>query len=149
MKEFNAANPDFRDDILENFEKQLFMSLLGAKPGKVQPGYMEIEIPFKAELTQQHGFLHAGVMASLMDSACGYAAFSLMPADSDVLSIEYKVNMLRPAKGDSFLASGTVIKPGKSIYVCQGEAYAINGDKRKLVATMSATMMAVAGRSDL
>ena len=117
------------------------MGLIGAELGDVLPGEVTIRFPFRNGLTQQHGFLHAGIVTTVVDSACGYAAFSLMPAESSVLTIEFKVNLLAPAKGSGFLAKGTVIKPGKTITVCSGEVYALSADAQKLIATMTATIM--------
>lgn len=117
------------------------MGLIGAQLGDVLPGEVTIRLPFRNDLTQQHGFLHAGIVTAIVDSACGYAAFSLMPAESSVLTIEFKVNLLAPAKGSGFLAKGTVIESGKTITVCAGEVYALSADTQKLIATMTATIM--------
>jgi uncharacterized protein (TIGR00369 family) len=125
------------------------MRLIGAELADVRPGEVAIRIPFRNDLTQQHGFLHAGIVTTIVDSACGYAAFSLMPAGSSVLSVEFKINLLAPAKGDSFLAKGAVIKPGKTITFCSGEVYAISADSQKLIATMSSTMMRLQDRPGL
>ena len=100
-------------------------------------------MPFDQRFTQQNGFLHAGIVTTLMDSACGYAAFTLMPPGSRVLSVEFKVNFLSPAQGESFRAEGHVIKPGKTLTVCEGKFYALDGDKEKLVAIMQATMICI------
>ena len=115
----------------------------------VEPGVVEIELPYRAALAQQHGFLHAGVVASVLDSACGYAAFSLMPADAAVLSIEFKVNLLAPARGERLLARAEVKRAGRTVSVCTADAYAFEGGQSKLVATMLGTMMCVRGREDL
>jgi uncharacterized protein (TIGR00369 family) len=125
------------------------MRLIGAELADVRPGEVAIRIPFRNDLTQQHGFLHAGIVTTIVDSACGYAAFSLMPAGSSVLSVEFKINLLAPAKGDSFLAKGAVIRPGKTITFCSGEVYAISDDSQKLIATMSSTMMRLQDRPGL
>lgn len=122
------------------------MELIGAELEDVEPGVVAIRIPYRNDLTQQHGFLHAGIVTTIADSACGYAAFTLMPAGSSVLSIEFKINLLAPAKGESFLAKGTVIKPGNTITVCSGEVYAMRAGTRKLIATMMATMMRLQDR---
>lgn len=126
------------------------MELIGAELAEIRPGFITIRLPFRADLTQQHGFLHAGVVTTIVDSACGYAAFSLMPAGASVLTVEYKVNLLSPAKGAWFLAEGRVVKPGRTLTVCEGKVYAMperdgeNGSK--LIATMSATMMTLLDR---
>jgi uncharacterized protein (TIGR00369 family) len=116
---------------------------------EVAPGRVVIELPFAPGLTQQHGFLHAGVVGMALDSACGYAGFSLMPVEAAVLTIEYKLNLLAPAKGQRFRMEGQVVKPGRTITVTEGRAYAIDGGAEKLVATMTCTLMAVVGRDGL
>ena len=100
-------------------------------------------------MTQQHGFLHAGVVSTALDSACGYAAFSLMPEDAAVLTIEFKINLLAPAKGERFRMEGRVLKPGRTITVCEGRAYALQDQKETLIATMNCTLMTVMGRTDI
>jgi uncharacterized protein (TIGR00369 family) len=122
------------------------MTTIGAILEDVSPGKVSIRLPFRDDLTQQHGYLHAGVIAAVADSACGYAAFSLMPADADVLSIEFKVNMLAPAKGGAIVARGHVIRAGRTIMVCRADVLSIAGGQEKLVAAMQGTMMVVSGR---
>jgi uncharacterized protein (TIGR00369 family) len=125
------------------------MSTINARMTKVAPGEVHIELPFDPALTQQHGYIHAGIITSIVDSACGFAAYSLMAATSGVLTVEYKVNFLSPAKGERFIAIGRVIKPGRTLTICNGEVLAVEGGEQKLVALMQATMMAVPARSDL
>lgn len=143
---FTAQNPEFADSIRSSFARQSVMGLIGAELEEVRPGEVTIRIPFRDDLTQQHGFLHAGIVTTIVDSACGYAAFTLMPAGSSVLSVEFKINLLAPAKGETFLAKGTVVKPGKTITFCSGEVYALHADSQKLIATMTATMMRLEDR---
>lgn len=145
---FEPQTADYAERVRESFGRQRVMELMGAELVDVHPGYVSIRLPFRPDLTQQHGFLHAGVVTAVVDSACGYAAFSLMPAGASVLTVEYKVNLLAPAKGAWFLAEGQVIKPGRTITVCEGKVYAVAEDEenRKLVATMSATMMTLLNR---
>ena len=133
--------------VRDSFGRQAFMTLLGASLASVGPGAVDIELPFRADLVQQHGFLHAGVTTAIADSACGYAALSVMPADAAVLSVEYKVNMLAPAKGVRFLAMGRVVRSGRTITVVRGDVLAFDdsGDNR-MVLTMLGTMMAARGR---
>jgi uncharacterized protein (TIGR00369 family) len=119
------------------------MATIGARLGRVAPGAVDIEAPVKAELSQQHGYVHAGVLTALMDSACGYSALSLLPAGMEVLSVEYKVNFLSPAVGERFMARGRVERPGRQITVCFGEIVALTGSEEKRVAVMLATMVAV------
>jgi uncharacterized domain 1 len=144
---FDPPDPDFATRVRASFERQDAMLTIGATLGAVEPGRVTIELPWAQALTQQHGFLHAGMIATALDSACGYAAFSLMPAQAAVLTIEFKINLLAPAKGQRFRMVGAVIKPGRTITVAEGQAWAIDEGREKLVATMSATLMAVIGRA--
>ena len=146
----NDPSVDYEERVRSSFARQAIMRTIGAELTLVTPGIVEIEMPFSAELTQQHGFLHAGVISAALDSACGYAAFSLMPADAAVLTIEFKVNLLAPGKGERFLFRGSVTKPGRTIVVADGQAYAIGVDgDAKLIATMTGTMMTVLGREGI
>lgn len=142
--------PDYDERVRASFARQSAMRTIGAELTLVTPGIIEIEMPFSDQLTQQHGFLHAGVISTALDSACGYAAFSLIPESSSVLTIEFKVNLLAPGKGERFLFRGSVTKPGRTIVVADGQAYAISADgEAKLIATMTGTMMAIAGRDGI
>lgn len=135
-------NPSFAADVASSFAQQPIMTLIGARLALVEPGVVEIELPFRADLTQQDGFLHAGVITTVADSAAGYAAFSLMPAGSRVLSIEFKVNLLRPARGELFVARAEVIKAGRTLTVVRADVFATGATSEKeLVATMQGTMM--------
>jgi len=136
---------EFEQRVRGSFAKQAFMATIGARLAAVQPGQVVIELPFRADLVQQHGFLHAGVVTAVVDSACGYAALSLMPPGAAVLSVEFKVNLLKPAAGASFRAVGKVIRAGRTLTVCSGELEAI-GHERSVVAVMQATMMTVRDR---
>ncbi len=121
------------------------MQLIGAELGRVEPGIVEITIPYRSELTQQNGYLHAGIVTTIADSACGYAAYSLMPAGSEVLSVEFKVNLLRPARGNKFLARAEVIKPGKTLTVVRADVFGLSGAEgnQTLVASMLGTMFCI------
>jgi len=119
------------------------MQTINASLAAVEAGRVEIEIPYQRELTQQDGFIHAGISSTIMDSACGYAAFTLMPAEARVLTIEFKINLLAPAAGDHFRAVGQVRKPGRSLFVAEAELFARSDATDKLIATMSGTLMAV------
>jgi uncharacterized protein (TIGR00369 family) len=133
-----------------SFARQKIMRTIGAELTSVTPGIVEIEMPFSADLTQQHGFLHAGVISTALDSACGYAAFSLMPPEAAVLTIEFKVNLLAPGRGERFLFRGEVTKPGRTILVADGQAYAFTREgEAKLIATMTGTMMTIIGRQGI
>ena len=135
-------DPEFEQRVRASFARQRFMATLGATLDVVQPGEVHIGFTHREELTQQHGYLHAGVLASVADSACGYAALSLMPADSEVLSVEFKVNLLRPATGERFIARAEVLKPGRTLTVARADVFAITNEQRTLVAAMQGTMIA-------
>jgi uncharacterized protein (TIGR00369 family) len=143
---FVAQDPAFESRVRASFGRQTFMATIGARLARVEPGEVDIELAVRDDLVQQHGFLHAGVLASAADSACGYAALSLMPAGAAVLSVEFKVNMLAPAAGDRIVARGRVIRAGKTITVCWGDVTAYAGDTERLVATLVGTMMTVRDR---
>jgi uncharacterized protein (TIGR00369 family) len=134
----SASNPSFAEEIKRSFAAQSVMELLGAELSRIEPGVVEITLPFRDDLTQQLGYLHAGVITTIADSACGYAAYSLMPAGSEVLSVEFKVNLLRPAKGESFRARAEVIKPGRTLSVVRADVFS---DSDELIATMQGTMI--------
>jgi len=146
---FEPKDPDFAARVQASFDRQAAMKTLGATLASVEAGRVVIELPWAQPLTQQHGFLHAGMVATALDSACGYAGFSLMPADAAVLTIEYKINLLAPAKGQHFRMEGLVIKPGRTVTVTEGKAFAIDEGKEKLIATMGCTLMAVFGRDGI
>ena len=136
-----APNPNFAAEVRRSFAQQSIMQLIGAGLSLVEPGLVEITLPYRQELTQQHGYLHAGMVTTIADTACGYAAFTLMPAGAEVLSVEFKVNLLRPAKGETFLARAEVIKPGKTLTVVRADVFALIENNRTLVATMQGTMI--------
>jgi uncharacterized protein (TIGR00369 family) len=129
--------------VRQSFFKQAFMSTLGAELTAVGEGVVEIRLPFSPSLTQQDGYLHAGAVTAVLDSACGYAALSVAPADHEVLTVEFKVNLLAPAAGTVFIAKAQVKRAGRKLTVCTADAFAVTGDKQKVVATMLATIMAV------
>ena len=135
--------PEFADRVRRSFGRQRLMAMLGATLERVVPGEVDVRLPFRDELTQQHGFLHAGAVTSVVDTACGYAALSLMPLGAAVLTVEFKVNLLAPAKGESFVARARVLRAGRTVTVCQGEVFALDRGDEKLVAVMTATLMAV------
>ncbi|PRD43008.1 phenylacetic acid degradation protein [Phyllobacterium phragmitis] len=149
MPQARIAEPDFRERVEESFARQAAMKLIGAELTLCEPGIVEIELPFRDDLTQQHNFLHAGIISAALDAACGYAAFSLMPQEAAVLTIEFKVNLLAPGKGERFLFRGEVTKPGRTIMVSDGQAFAIADTEAKLIATMTATLMVVQDRKGL
>lgn len=142
-------DPNWESRIRSSFAKQLFMATLGAHMERVSPGEVSISLPFRADLTQQHGFLHAGAVASVMDSACGYAALSLMEPGAAVLSVEFKVNMLAPAEGTHFVATGRVARAGRTLSIVTGELLAVRDGRETVVALMQGTMMVVRDREGL
>ena len=146
---FEPKNPHFEQEVRNSFAAQALMSTIGARLERVAAGEIEIRVPYRADLTQQHGFLHAGVVAAALDSACGYAAFSLMPEGVGVLSIEFKTNLLAPARGDELIARGRVVRAGRTVTVCQADAFMIEAGDEKPVATMLATMMTIRDRPDI
>jgi len=140
-----ARDPQFEERVRASFARQTFMATIGAHLAKVVVGEVVIELSFRADLVQQHGFLHAGVVTAVIDSACGYAALTLMPPGAAVLSVEFKVNLLKPAAGKMFRAVGKVLRAGRTLTVCSGELEAI-GKERAVVAVMQGTMMTVLDR---
>jgi uncharacterized protein (TIGR00369 family) len=143
---FTPQDPDFEPRVRADFARQAAMSLIGARLARVAPGEVDVELPFRDDLTQQNGFIHAGILAAVLDSACGYAAFTLMPPNAGVLSIEFKVNLLAPAAGERILVRSRVVRAGRTISVCTGDAFAVRDGEERHVTTMTATMMTVVNR---
>jgi uncharacterized protein (TIGR00369 family) len=145
-----APDSGYEQRTRDSFARQNAMVTLGATLAAIEPGRVVIGMTHSPALTQQHGFLHAGMLAAALDSACGYAAFTLMPADSGVLTIEFKINLLAPARGPRFQLVGQVTKAGRTISVVDGQAFEVgDGGAHKLIATMSATTMTVVGRDNV
>jgi uncharacterized protein (TIGR00369 family) len=149
MPDFLPADPLFESRVRASFARQQVMQTIGAALTAVEPGAVEIVLPFRADLTQQHGFLHAGIVATILDSACGYAAFSLMPANMSVLAVEFKLNLLSPGIGKQIVAKAQVKRAGRTLTVCTADAYAHGEGEPKVVATMLSTIMAVPERDGL
>lgn len=143
---FQAQDPDFRERVRSSFARQQVMATLGIEIVHLEPGEVHLTMLPNSAYTQQHGFIHAGIITTALDSACGYAAFTLMPPDAAVLTVEFKTNLLAPAKGERFLFRAGVIKPGRTLTICDARAFALEGSKEKLVATMTGTLMAITGR---
>lgn len=146
--EFPPANPAYAPRVRESFGRQPFMTHIGARITALAPGFCEITVEHRRELTQQHGFVHGGVLASIADSAAGYAAFSLMPADATVLTVEYKLNIVRPGAGEAMIARGRVVKPGRTLFVVQADVYAKKDGAEELAVTSLQTLMRLDGRAD-
>jgi uncharacterized protein (TIGR00369 family) len=142
-------NPHFEQVVRNSFAAQQLMKTIGAHLTRVDAGEIEIRVPFRPDLTQQHGLLHAGVVTSALDSACGYAALSLMPEGVGVLTVEFKTNLLAPARGEELVARSRVVRTGRTITVCQAEAAMLAGEVETPVATMLATIMTVRDRPDI
>lgn len=140
---------DFRSRIRDSFDSQGAMHLIGAELTRIQPGIVEIELDYDPKLTQQHGFLHAGIISAALDSACSYAAYSLIDEEASILTIEFKVNLMSPGRGERFLFRGEVTKPGTNIIVADGRAYAVGDGPAKLIASMTGTKMVIRGREDV
>lgn len=147
--QFEPSDAGYKDKVIESFNRQEVMKTVKASILAIRPGEIELEFPYQSNLTQQHGFIHAGIVSTVLDSACGYAAFSLMPGNAAVLSIEFKINFLSPAKGERFRAVGRVKKPGKNITVTEGELFSYSQGEQKLIAVMVSTMMSVYNREGI
>ena len=142
MTAFTPAAPDFDARVRASFSRLTLMTTIGARLLRIDPGEVDIEMPVRTDLTQQHGYVGAGIVTAIVDTACGYAALSLMPADAEVLTVEYKVNFISPARGERLLARARVVKAGRTLTVCAGDVYALGDAAPKAVATMLATMVA-------
>ena len=143
---FVPRNPDYQQRVRRSFDNQGAMKLFGAELIRISPGHCDIQIAYTDELSQQHGFFHGGILATIADSACGYAAFSLMPEDTSILTIEFKTNFLSPADGELLVARGRVIKPGRTITVSQADVMVTKDGRERLCATLTATNMAIHGK---
>ncbi|MCZ7533860.1 MAG: PaaI family thioesterase [Acidimicrobiia bacterium] len=141
---FKAADPQYEARVRASFGRQEMMRTLGVRITSLGPGWIELEFDHDERFTQQHGFLHAGAIAAVLDSACGYAAFSLMPDDAAVLTVEYKINLLKPASHDRYKATGIVVRSGRTLTVCRGQ---IEPDSGEPIAIMTGTLATVTGTS--
>jgi uncharacterized protein (TIGR00369 family) len=141
-------NPDYADRVRDSFGRQAFMATIGAELTDVAPGHVEMRLPYRPELGQQHGFFHGGVIGTLADNAGGYAAFTLMSPEDSILTVEYKMNIVSPGRGDALVAVGTVLKPGRTLTVCEVKVYAETAGERKLCATAICTLMTMKDMSD-
>lgn len=140
MADFIVHDSNYQKRVSDSFAKQTALKTIGAELRRIAPGEVDVALPFRSDLAQQHGFIHAGIITTIVDSACGYAALTLMPAETEVLTVEYKANFMSPAVGDYFLARGKVLKPGKTLSVCYGEVMAVKDGQEKVIVTMLATM---------
>ena len=149
MRHFHPADPHFADRVRESFSRQLIMDHLGAQIAEVRPGRCEIRLPFKPELSQQHGYFHGGVIGTVGDSAGGYAAYSLMPADAGVLTVEYKMNLLAPGDGELLIARGQVLKAGRTLMVSRTDVSVVKDGRETLCATLLQTLMSMKGKPEV
>ncbi|WP_299616857.1 PaaI family thioesterase [Pelagibius sp.] len=149
MPAFQPKDENFAEKVSDSFGRQSIMALIGARLVRVDPGEVEIALPFREDLCQQHGFFHAGVTSTIADSAGGYAGFSLFPAGSSVLTVEFKVNLLAPADGELLRAVGRVLKPGRTLTVTEAEVSAVKNGEQRVCAHMVQTLMCLQGRADM
>lgn len=147
MTAFQVQDPDFEARVRKTFAGQPALGTLGITLAQVGPGTLELRMPYDAKFSQQNGFLHGGVVSAGLDTACGLASYTLMPATADILTVEFKINLLAPAKGQTFRFVGRVVKPGRTLVVSEGHAYAGEDGREKLIATMSATMITILRQS--
>lgn len=140
---------DFQTRIRKSFGSQKAMALIGAELTSIEQACIEIELPYDDKLTQQHGFLHAGMISAALETACTYSAYTMIEPAASVLTIEYKVNLMSPGRGERFLFRGEITKPGSTIIVADGRGYAISDGPAKLIASMTSTMMIIRGRQDV
>ena len=146
--EFQIQDPGFERRVRDSFTRQQVMSFLGAKLGDVGPGRAEIFLPYRPELSQQHGFFHGGIVGTIADSAAGYAGYTLMPHDASVLTVEYKLNLMAPADGGRLIARGRVIRPGKTLVITQADVFVEKDAEERHCAVLLQTLMCMHGRSD-
>ena len=147
MSAFQVQDPDYEARVRRTFANQPALGTFGITLARIEPGALELRMLYDARLSQQNGFLHGGVVSDALDTACGLASYTLMPAQADILTVEFKINLLAPAKGQTFRFVGNVVKPGRTLVVSEGHAYASDGGREKLIATMSATMITMVSRS--
>lgn len=148
MPQFQVQDPAYAARVRASFELQQAMALIGAELAVIEPGFVEIHLPRKAEITQQHGYVHGGVVGMIADSAAGYAANTLTPADTSVLTVEYKLNLVAPADGERLIARGEVVKPGRTLIVTRAEVFAVRAEQWVLCALMQQTIMAMQGKKE-
>jgi len=148
MSAFQPVDLDYAARIRDSFARQGMMGHLGARLARIEPGVVEIELPFRTEVTQQHGLFHGGVTGAIADTAAGYAAFTLIPADASMLTVEYKINLMAPADGEMLIATGRVVKPGRTLTICEAEVVVVKNGARTICARGLETMIRLDGRPD-
>ncbi|MBS0544780.1 MAG: PaaI family thioesterase [Proteobacteria bacterium] len=148
LPQFQPRDPDYAARVRGSFDLQQAMALIGAELAVVEPGYVEIHLPHRPQITQQHGYIHGGVVGMIADSAAGYAANTLTPADASVLTVEYKMNLVAPADGQRLVARGEVVRPGRTLIVTRADVYAVRDEQWTLCAIMQQTIMAMHGKKE-
>ena len=145
---FTALDTNFEQKIKESFARQHFMGFVGAQLITVKPGYCEIHLPYRQNLSQQHAYFHGGIIGTIADNCAGYAAYSLMPLGTSILTVEYKLNFMAPGEGDLLIGRGQVIKPGRTLTIAKSDVFVVKAGVEKLCATALATLMSMAGKAD-
>jgi uncharacterized protein (TIGR00369 family) len=145
---FEPLDPNFEQKVRDSFSRQKLMDTIGARINKIAPGYCEIHLNYIADLTQQHGFFHGGIIGTIADTSAGYAAYSLMPAGDSVLTVEYKLNLVAPGDGNRLIARGHVVKPGRTLTIAKADVWVLKDGIEKLCATTLVTLMRMAGKAD-
>jgi len=148
MNRFDVCNPEFEARVRDSFARQRAMATIGARLLEVEAGEVGIELPYREDLTQQHDFIHGGIVGMIADNACGYAAFTLMPADATVVTVEYKLNLLSPAEGERLIARGRVVKPGRTLVIAEARVSALQQGRECQIAVCLATLMTLHGKAD-
>ena len=148
MSTFSASDPNYASRVRDSFRRQQVMAWIGAELTQLAPGLCEITLPRKPELTQQHGYVHGGIIGTIGDTAAGYAAYTLMPHDASVLTVEYKMNIMAPGDGDRMIARGEVIRAGRTLVVARADVYAVKGGRQTHCASLLQTLMTMHGKSD-
>ena len=141
MQTFEPQDPNYEARVRATFAQQGLMTSIGARMTTVRPGEVEIELVPQGDITQQHGYVHGAIIAAIVDTACGFAAATLFAAEAGVLTVEYKVNFIAPARGEKFIARGQVKKTGKTLTICVGDAFAVLDGEEKLIASLQGTMI--------
>ena len=148
MNKFSPRDPNYAERVRDSFQRQKSMAWIGAELAHLAPGYCEIRLPHKPELTQQHGYIHGGIIGTIGDSAAGYAAYTLMPRDSSVLTIEYKMNLMAPGDGEILIARGEVVRAGRTLVVARADVYAVKAGTETHCASLLQTLMTMHGKAD-
>lgn len=147
-QDFIPKTADYRSKVRDSFQRQGFMEFIGAELTAVEPGFCEIRLPYREELTQQHGFFHAGLVGTIADNTAGYAAFSLMENTSSILTVEFKLNLMSPADGELLIGRSSVLKHGKTLTICRSDVFVVKDGKEKLCAAAQSTLMELRDRQD-